>query len=72
MWIKAYFAASIQDYKIQPHDIIKLGRVKFRVKEFKTDLDLFDSSAQPIEDNFEIQGPIDEFDETVAVEIAPP
>jgi hypothetical protein len=42
------------------------------VKEFKTDLDLFDSSAQPIEDNFEIQGPIDEFDETVAVEIAPP
>ena len=32
------------DYKIQPHDIVKLGRVKFRVKEFKTDLDLFDKN----------------------------
>lgn len=30
-----------QGYKIKKHDIIKLGRMKFRVKEFRTENDYF-------------------------------
>ena len=42
------------------------------MKEFKTDVDLFDNHHTHPEDDFVIEGPIDEFDETVAVKIAPP
>lgn len=33
-----YHVLSVQDYKIKKFDVIKLGRVKFRIKDFKCEV----------------------------------
>ena len=48
-------------YEITKHDILKLGRMKFKVKEYKTHTEFFSSEDEP-------EGPHEEFNEAREVQ----